>query len=312
MLVVICANAPLGSSAITLSTRPAPRSWEPVICSHCKKKHHTKPYCIALGGGMAGKTIEESRVVHQLDKSGMSATNTNPPLVGTSAAPANEFAGIIQTTDNLEWDGFSHMAMLKSVEEEVYGTSATPEPNIPASLINVTTSINWDEASKPVNFTKITVATLNQSSQTLLSLTKFPFYVDSGASIYVMPDESDFYTLNKIEPLLHSVIHYSGPAPLELSPVVRTPYSAFPHIPNYSSYIQLRDLSVSFQLLHLYSKPITTSLPLPPFLCHHVPTISQHTSHGLFTPRMQDLLGAEHSTLYLYFIFRLQFLLLFK
>ncbi|KAF8816943.1 hypothetical protein BYT27DRAFT_7076152, partial [Phlegmacium glaucopus] len=52
-------DAPSGSSAIALSTRPAPRSREPVVCSNCKKKHHTELYCIAPGGGMAGKTIEE-------------------------------------------------------------------------------------------------------------------------------------------------------------------------------------------------------------------------------------------------------------
>ncbi|KAF8811155.1 hypothetical protein BYT27DRAFT_7090142 [Phlegmacium glaucopus] len=54
-------DTPSGSSAIALTTRPAPGGQEPVICSNCKKKHHTEPYCIVLGGGMAGKTIEESR-----------------------------------------------------------------------------------------------------------------------------------------------------------------------------------------------------------------------------------------------------------
>ncbi|KAF8811358.1 hypothetical protein BYT27DRAFT_7030196, partial [Phlegmacium glaucopus] len=65
----------------------------------------------------------------------------------------------------------------------------------------LTTSINWADASQPVDFANITVAALNQNSQTLLSLTKFPFYVDSGASIYITPDKSDFYTLRKIEPV---------------------------------------------------------------------------------------------------------------
>ncbi|KAF8811156.1 hypothetical protein BYT27DRAFT_7010240, partial [Phlegmacium glaucopus] len=65
----------------------------------------------------------------------------------------------------------------------------------------LTTSINWDEASQPVDFKKITAAALNQKSQMTLSLTKFPFYMDSGASIYIMPDKSDFITLQKIEPL---------------------------------------------------------------------------------------------------------------
>ncbi|KAF8815938.1 hypothetical protein BYT27DRAFT_7248752 [Phlegmacium glaucopus] len=164
-----CVDTPLGSSAITLVTRPAPQSQEPVICSNCKKKHHTKPYS------------------HQLDKAGRVASAPTPKhkvwvtmatrqaliieidedtlASGMSATPTNKFAGVIQTTDDLEWDSFIHMA------------------------------------SQPVDFEKITVVALNQKSQTLLSLTKFPFYVDSGASIYVTPDRSDFYTLQKIEPL---------------------------------------------------------------------------------------------------------------
>ncbi|KAF8806709.1 hypothetical protein BYT27DRAFT_7028944, partial [Phlegmacium glaucopus] len=64
----------------------------------------------------------------------------------------------------------------------------------------LTTSVDWNKASQPIDLAKVTVAALNQNSKTILSLAKFPFYVDSGASIYVTPDKSDFYTLRQIEP----------------------------------------------------------------------------------------------------------------
>ncbi|KAF8806708.1 hypothetical protein BYT27DRAFT_7028518, partial [Phlegmacium glaucopus] len=59
------ANAPSGSSTIALTARPASKAQEPVICSNCGKEHHTDPYCILPGGGMAGKTIEESRAARR-------------------------------------------------------------------------------------------------------------------------------------------------------------------------------------------------------------------------------------------------------
>jgi hypothetical protein len=115
----------------------------------------------------------------------------------------NDFAGIIHSTDALEWDdfdGFANMAFVKEEKNHIF--TMTPNPLTPDSLPldKLTTSINWDEASQPVDFAKITVAALNQDSKTVLSLTQFPFYVDSGASIYITPDKSDFYTLKRIEP----------------------------------------------------------------------------------------------------------------
>jgi hypothetical protein len=41
---------------------------------------------------------------------------------------------------------------------------------------------------------------LNQNSQTNLSLINFPFWVNSGASVYITPDKLDFYILKCIKP----------------------------------------------------------------------------------------------------------------
>ncbi|KAF8814734.1 hypothetical protein BYT27DRAFT_7081851 [Phlegmacium glaucopus] len=221
------ANAPSGSSTIALTARPASKAQEPVICSNCGKEHHTDPYCILPGGGMAGKTIEESRAARRRDRGGKTVgkvKNTSNPVMkhkvrittatgqalivevdddtlanGTSAAPPNDFAGVTHTTDDLEWDGFAHMALIERGEEEIHiNSAATPEPELTSS-INLTTSVDWNKASQPIDLAKVTVAALNQNSKTILSLAKFPFYVDSGASIYVTPDKSDFYTLEQCD-----------------------------------------------------------------------------------------------------------------
>ncbi|KAF8798815.1 hypothetical protein BYT27DRAFT_7122410, partial [Phlegmacium glaucopus] len=91
------------------------------------------------------------------------------------------------------------MALADGEEEEIQDT--IQGPFFPSPSTNFVTSINWDEASQPIDLAQVTVTSLNQTSKTLISLTKFPFYVDSGASVYITPDKSDFYTLKRIKPL---------------------------------------------------------------------------------------------------------------
>ncbi|KAF8798482.1 hypothetical protein BYT27DRAFT_7122919, partial [Phlegmacium glaucopus] len=83
--------------------------------------------------------------------------------------------------------------------------------------------------------------------------------------------------------------------------------STFPCFWIYSSYVQLQDFSVSFWLLQTQYHIFATTTISFSSLSHY------QSAHQLWIihPRMQDLPGAECSTLYLSFIFRLQFLLLF-
>jgi hypothetical protein len=49
------------SDAIALATQSSSKGKSALICSNCKRSGHTAPWCIRPGGGMAGKTIEESK-----------------------------------------------------------------------------------------------------------------------------------------------------------------------------------------------------------------------------------------------------------
>ena len=218
------------SNAIALAAKP-PTKPKSANCSNCSKPYHTHPYCIAPGGGMAGKTVEESKERRRKDKEAIKtpsastttiATPRHKVQVTTSAGQAyvmevddaflstgtlqakNEFAGIVHSTDALEWDGFdgfANLAIVGRINEEEESDNIIPlQPVAHISFDDLTTSIDWSETSKPIDLAKITVTALNQNLQTNLSLVNFPFWVDSGASVYITPDKSDFYNLKRIEP----------------------------------------------------------------------------------------------------------------
>ncbi|KAF8626135.1 hypothetical protein AX17_006595 [Amanita inopinata Kibby_2008] len=56
-------SAPLDSGPTALAACTGGRS--SLICSNCKKPGHTVDYCISPSGGMARKTIEESKLAHR-------------------------------------------------------------------------------------------------------------------------------------------------------------------------------------------------------------------------------------------------------
>ena len=54
-----------------------------IICVNCKREGHLVMYCISPGGGMAGKTLEESKEVRRKDREskGGKTTATPQPLL---------------------------------------------------------------------------------------------------------------------------------------------------------------------------------------------------------------------------------------
>ena len=55
-----------------------------ILCSNCRKCGHKDRYCISQGGGMAGKTIEESKTQCQLDKEASRLKSKTPGAPSTS------------------------------------------------------------------------------------------------------------------------------------------------------------------------------------------------------------------------------------
>lgn len=96
--------------------------------------------------------------------------------------PKTDFAGLASTSPDIhsnlkevEWQGWM------AIEEE-------PQ-----------TRIDWNEHSQTIDeMTFTTISPLQQKKHTPICTESHPFYVDSGATIHISPEQSDFQTLRAI------------------------------------------------------------------------------------------------------------------
>ena len=192
--------------AIALAAQSSSKGKQTLTCSNCKRSGHTAPWCIRPGGGMAGKTIEESKEARRKEKDSKSgsadssnATSSTPsarvqvsvkgqdgraylmlmdpcsltPIVDSAKKPS-EFAGIASisadsiTTDEIEYHGF-----MATIQEE---------PTEPTGGYRA--SVDWNLYSK--NATDMDILVTTDVS---------PFLIGSGASSGISPYKSDFTNL---------------------------------------------------------------------------------------------------------------------
>ncbi|KAF8810845.1 hypothetical protein BYT27DRAFT_7090910, partial [Phlegmacium glaucopus] len=61
-------RASKGDITVALAAQSIQKGKAPVICANCKRPGHTAPWCVRPNGGMAGKTIEESKEARRKDR----------------------------------------------------------------------------------------------------------------------------------------------------------------------------------------------------------------------------------------------------
>ncbi|HEV7738298.1 MAG TPA: hypothetical protein VGO47_13115, partial [Chlamydiales bacterium] len=210
------------SNSMALVTR---NQTSQIACTNCKRSRHTAEYCIAPGGGMAGKTIDESRQARRNKE----LKRGRPSTTGTSNSNQNKFQIRVNGPDGkayfLNVDPSAMGALTPVYAENQATTSETqalpPDP-MPMDLqVNFcdldaveyegwiaveqefTTSVNWT-TNKQKSTSQILNASelvpLSQKSRTTISLLISPFWLDTGASIHISPNRDDFITLRQIKP----------------------------------------------------------------------------------------------------------------
>ncbi|PPR05636.1 hypothetical protein CVT24_002865 [Panaeolus cyanescens] len=144
-----------------------------VVCTNCKKERHTAQYCISPGGGMAGKTREESKEARKKDREASRNNGNRSANVATTttAAPA---------TANLA--------------DIVHVDSTTPD--VPPELLAHAVHIPYEAFAV---FTAPDTDALISSDSPSADHT-VPFIADSGASVHVSPYRTDFTTYRPIVP----------------------------------------------------------------------------------------------------------------
>ena len=203
---------PHSASDIALSARTSNvKSSNIPTCSNCKRLGHSNQYCISPGGGMAGKTIQESKDTCYKDReisrgtNGTKSNNTNGKIaVNMKDSSGKAFIVYVNPNDI--------SSPINDAKPEFAGlASDLPESLLPDTIEDIewcgwlafeeelTTSLDWMTHTKPVDIAAISeVSPLQQNKRTPISLDDLPFYVDTGATVHISPEKSDFLTLRPI------------------------------------------------------------------------------------------------------------------
>jgi len=191
----------------------------PLECSNCKRTGRTADFCVRAGGGMAGKSIEDAQAAK---RKGLRDRQEKPkdskdskPKVALSFKDSNGRAFITHVnTDNI-----TAMNSTPVTSSTIHANLASidldsPSLDLPVHLTGIETveyegflaclddpvvSIDWNQYSNDIEVSPTMIAAPHQNRRTaVISLDACPFFLDSGVSVHVSPEHSDFLSLRPI------------------------------------------------------------------------------------------------------------------
>jgi hypothetical protein len=200
-----------------------------IVCSNCKKLHHTIDFCIKRGGKMAGCTIDDARAAQHL-AAGKPARPATAARRGTSTA-----SSALTATAALSALAAPSPGTLGSVVIGGVTYALTPVPSAAPASVNVAlsspglsqaavssgtspnmtnlvqysaflsdhdmprASLDWKEFAHDTNIRSLEALTAELGSVPL-STEKCLFLMDTGATCHISPDCADFLKLSPIAP----------------------------------------------------------------------------------------------------------------
>ncbi|KAJ3791385.1 hypothetical protein GGU11DRAFT_812744 [Lentinula aff. detonsa] len=204
-------------------SRPPKQPFKPSHRPQCTNPQCSRPsghqieYCVSPGGGMAGKTIAESRAARIHDRSGV----TRIPGLTTKPAPSHfsvvtdkvsGHAYVIDLTTNTVVGNLPAKTHTKA-HPEFAGLASDPISNLPGvseadrieyegwlAFEDLKTNVNWNERRREIDTAAIATEPMNQPTRSKLSTNYSPFLCDTGATVHITPERNDFLTLRPIPP----------------------------------------------------------------------------------------------------------------
>ena len=193
--------APETTALAAVSSKPK------TVCANCKRPTHRTEYCIASGGQMAGKTLEEARAAQNAARDAHKQGNTNKARGSRSTTPApaqgnnattpakvtlNGQCYVLQTPTPPSLDPSSALSAISmpSYDEEEYLA-------VVASTDDSHVSLNWNSHTSPTIESVGFVCNSSHRSP-LARIDELPFILDSGATCHISPEASDFKVLTSI------------------------------------------------------------------------------------------------------------------
>ena len=215
------------SSAAAASARSSQNpNTRRTVCSNCKRTNHLPAFCIAPGGGMEGKTLDDARNAQRVarGKSPSSSASTSPSTTSYSgrafttpngqqafladngtvytassplpSAPITTFCPPVHGGDfaNLAVDNMP-MAPGDHFEHAAWIIDTPIGHDIPTTL---SVSVDWSSNSRAVE--TVNLSAVDTSKRLPLSLKDSPFFLDTGATTHLSPERTDFHNLRPISP----------------------------------------------------------------------------------------------------------------
>ncbi|KIJ06694.1 hypothetical protein PAXINDRAFT_91623, partial [Paxillus involutus ATCC 200175] len=219
-------------------------------CSLCGKRGHTVDGCWQPGGGMAGRRDEVlakiradkltrkggSRTASGASTPSASSSTSGPPSVrydnsgrtyivdsvtggavflASTAAPSSIPVTVSQMTPSTvsstsEFAGLAHDSISPEFLRNLPEGDQFEFDALMAHLGELTTSVDWRRHSSPFDFANLGVTAPDQRTKTVINPAVELFFIDTGASVHISNQASDFYTLRPIPPRFVNGVGGSG------------------------------------------------------------------------------------------------------
>ena len=189
------------------------------ICANCKRPNHRSEFCIAPGGAMAGKTIDEARAAQDAARGTQRGNNTSrlrnnriaglpppPPAANTTAStPAPSPAATVTVngqcyvlkTDQSPVPAANAQTALPAVSMADYDKEEYIA--VLACSGDLRASVDWATHTRAVDSVAIAEQTVSSTRHSPLTRsTELPFIFDTGATCHISPEASDFKNLRSI------------------------------------------------------------------------------------------------------------------
>ena len=201
---VLMDNNSSGTTALAaVSTKPT----KP-LCANCKRTHRTE-YCIAPGGQMAGKTLEEARAAQEAARNAQRAGGKGRNSRSTTPAP-NQSGNANTPAKTVTINGQCYVLSTPTGPPAIDPSSALSAISMPsydeeeylavvATTDDAHVSLNWDSHARSTTTSESGFLTNTTSHRSPLArIDELPFILDSGATCHISPEPSDFKSLTPI------------------------------------------------------------------------------------------------------------------
>ena len=231
----ISAGSTTPTVALAALNESKDKSQSVIICSNCKRPHHTIEFCVKQGGKMAGRSLEEAKAAQRAaagkpprptrGTESANVVNTTMPNPSTQALTTSA-ATVTPTTPSTAMVSIPSATPVPLIINKVsYFPASSPIPPQAANVCDHTgppyrvndlvdfrafvtvdgappkASLNWANYSQETDLGDTHAHVTGSASLPFPAarLKEFPFVLDTGATCHISPERSDFQTMSPIQ-----------------------------------------------------------------------------------------------------------------